>query len=117
MRTRDAIRAARRDGATAGHNAATWVFDGNTDDATYARVLRGLDEGDPAVYDAYNAPDLSGQWAGGETPASLAHTYGIAEGDERMDDVCSAWEDAAADAFWAEVERAARAHVGTATAA
>ena len=115
MRTRDILRAARRDGKTAGINAASWVFDGNTTDETYLAFLKGIDDGDPAILDSVTTPNLSGEWAGDPTPGSLADAYGLTPNNdpdgERLMAACYAWEAAASDAFWAEIERVARRHV------
>jgi hypothetical protein len=56
---------AARIGREHGTSAATWVFNGNTPDDDYARVVRLADEGDPALYDMYREPDLSGDYADG----------------------------------------------------
>jgi len=115
MRTREILRKARRDGRTAGHNAASWVFDGNTTEETYRRILKGIEEGDPAVYTALNVPNLSGEWAGDDTPQTLAEAYELTESNdpdgERLQEAAEAWENAASDAFWHEVERVARYHL------
>lgn len=97
---------ATRLGRDAGKNAASWVFDGNTEEATYRRVLKGIREGDPEVMDAYREPDLSGEFDG-LTPSGLVSQTGLPEGDpgEAEADICSAWEGAARDAFWGELER------------
>ena len=36
-------------GRDAGRAAASWMFDGNTPEDTYRAVLRGIEEGDPAI--------------------------------------------------------------------
>ena len=114
MRTSEMIRRARRMGKQAACNAASWVFDGNTTDDTYRTVLKGIEDGDPAVLDAYNVPNLSGEWADGETPSTLADYFGLDEDNDpdgfRLDAVCAAWEEGA-DTFWTEVEKLARAHL------
>ena len=43
-------------GRDAGRAAASWMFDGNTPEDTYRAVLRGIEEGDPAILDAYPPP-------------------------------------------------------------
>lgn len=113
MRTREAIRQAKKDGAEAGKAAASWCFDGNTKDETYRIVLRQIEDGDPAL--DFNPPNLSGEYSDDPTPHSLAEEYGIDDSTERgqqiLDDVCSAWEDAANEAFYFEIERVCRFHV------
>ena len=116
MRTREMLAAARRDGKSAGIAAASWCFDGNTTDETYRYFLEGYEAGDPAVLDRFNVPNLSGEWADSPTPASLADDYGIEADDERLDSVCTEWENAASDAFWAELQRVAKYHVGAVAA-
>jgi hypothetical protein len=116
MRTRDMIRAARKDGRHAGLSAASWVFDGNTTDETYKTVLRGLEDGDPAVLDSFRVPNLSGEFAGETSSKTLADEYELTEDNDpdgwRLDAVCQAWEDAASAAFWGSIEREARFHLG-----
>lgn len=110
MRTRKILSLARGDGETAGRNAASWAFDGNTTTKTYRTVLRGIQDGDPAVLDSFHTPDLSGEWSGDPTPSTLAEDYDIADDDRRdwlLDEVCNVWMDAASEAFWSEVERIA----------
>ncbi len=115
MRTRDILRAARKDGRDAGKAAASWCFDGNTTRETYLAFLKGAEDGDPAVLDRFNLPNLSGEYADDPTPQSLAEDYGISEDDKRaewlIDDLCTEWENAAHTAFWDELERVARFQV------
>jgi hypothetical protein len=115
MRTREIMRRARKDGRTAGENAASWAFDGNTPRETYERVLRGIENGDPETLDAFRTPNLSGEDADNPTPGTLAEAYDI---DERrdpdgtlLDQACTEWENAASQAFWFGVERECRRHV------
>jgi hypothetical protein len=98
-------------GAEHGKSAASWVFDGNTDTDSYRRVLAGIEDGDPLVMDAYRIPDLSGEFADDYTLSDLMRDLGLPlrhtlESD--LDDYATAWEDAASEAFWHEVERTAR---------
>src|ERR1019366_10814787 len=98
-------------GAEHGRNAASWVFDGNTSDETYRRVLAGIGDGDPRIMDSYRTPDLSGEYAGDYTDSDLAADLGISQGSDEMDDAATAYNDAASEGFWSEVERVAREHV------
>lgn len=97
-----------------GTAAASWVFDGNTSDETYDRVLRGTEEGDPGVLDAYRVPDLSGEYGSDYTEQDLADELGLdaASGTyaDDLDSAATAYLDAAGLAFWHEVERVARDH-------
>ena len=115
MRTREIIRKARRDGREAGENAASWCFDGNTTQETYKRFLQGCIDGDAAVLDQFNPPNLSGEWADSPTPRTLAEDYDLDENNDpdgwRLDEACTVWEEAANAAFWAELERVARFYV------
>ncbi len=117
MRTRTAISAAKALGTETGRSAASWVFDGNTSTDTYRALLEGLEDGDPATYDAFGPSSgwLSGEWADCETTSTLfarigfdtsRDTYG-----ERSNDVATAFEDAAESSYWAELERVARSQV------
>ena len=50
---RDITAAAGKLGRDAGKAAASWTFDGSTPEGTYRRVLRGIEDGDPLIMDAY----------------------------------------------------------------
>lgn len=102
-------------GRDAGRAAASWVFDANTSEATCRAVLRGIDDGDPAILDAYPAPGLSA--SGGYTEASLARDLGL-DDDQLPPAAATAYLDAAAETFWHQTERIAREHLsGTAAGA
>ena len=110
MRTREILSAAKRDGARAGRNAASWCIDGNTTDETLRRLVQGLEDGDPMILDAYRTPNLSGEFADDPTPRTLQADYDVS--DKRWDDigdgVCNAWQDAADEAFRHALEATAR---------
>lgn len=95
-------------GAEHGRNAASWYFDGNTSRDTYARVLRGIEEGDPEVMDTLPSSPLSGEWADEPNPftvleATLGKDYSVTEADE--DELLRAYEDAFTTAAQHEIER------------
>jgi hypothetical protein len=58
-------------------------------------------------------PNLSGEWADSETPASLMESlFGddwqdTPEFVEAQDEMCQAWEDSASEAFFSELARSA----------
>jgi len=97
-------------GRAAGTTAAGWVFDGNTPDEEYQRVLRGIGEGDPAVLDATEPPAIGPE--AGYDSGDLARDLGIEPADRGLPRAVSAYADAFTDAFWQETERAARDHAG-----
>jgi hypothetical protein len=97
-------------GREAGKTAARWVFDGNTPREEYQRVLRGVEEGDPAVLDATEPPAIGP--AAGYDSGDLARDLGIEPADRGLPRAVSAYADAFTDAFWRETERAARNHAG-----
>lgn len=97
-----------------GHSAATWE---EIDDPDTARaILRGIEDGDPAIYDRLPSPDLSGEWAGSMTGPDL---FRIAcdESTDSLDpddpdtfdalfmDVCDAYDTGFYEASEAEVVR------------
>ena len=90
-------------GRDAGKTAAAWVFDGNTPGEAYQRVLRGIDEGDPAVLDAIEPPAI-GPGAGYDQD-DLARDLGIEPGDRALPRAVSAYADAFTGAFWQETRR------------
>ena len=94
-------------GRKAGKNMASWVFDGNTDQETYRIVLDCIKAGDLAILDTI----LSGECADSPTSNSLADDLGIEQDDDRLDDLCSLWEDAAFQSFWDSIKRTCRYHL------
>ena len=71
----------------------------------YQRVLRGIEEGDPAVLGA-TEPSAIGPGAGYDQD-DLARDLGIEPGDRALPRAVSAYIGAFTDAFWQETERAA----------
>lgn len=124
---RRAIAYATATGARDGANAidSQYLPGGGRSSATAAAgrrwaetILRGMDDGDPAVMDGLPSADLSGEWAGTLTGPELvadaaAAAYGATGGyphaDDWFADVCDAYESAFADAVAAEMARLARA--------
>jgi hypothetical protein len=96
-------------GRDAGRAAASWIFDGNTPEDTYRAVLRGIDDGDPAILDAYPPPGLSA--GAGYAEADLACDLSLDHEDELPPDAVTAYLDAAGESFWHETERLAREHL------
>ena len=96
-------------GRDAGKAAASWMFDGNTTERAYRRVLHGIEEGDPQVLDAWQPPAPSD----GEdyTEADLAADLGLADRAPAMADAVAAYLDAASESLWHEAERLARGHL------
>lgn len=105
----EALAAAQKTGAEHGHAAGTWAFDGNTTSETYAWALKGLRDGDPAVLDAFpSEPGIDGghEYTSRQLCDDIDVDYDQTDTDE-VDVLAAAYEQAARDAFWAEVERAA----------
>ena len=94
----------RMRGHADGRAAGSWVIDGNTPDETCARILCGLEEGDPKILDAL--PELRlGEWADTPTFGDILAEEGIDLGDDL--DAADAIEDdlwlAYSDAWYAGV--------------
>ncbi len=118
------IAEARKLGTEAGENAAAWWEGSNPPGPKQAqRVLDAIADGDPEIMDVLPRPDLSGEWADEPTPRSLfedvtgadAHAEASWNWDAyhaTVDELCSAWEDGAADAVQRAVERQCRAALG-----
>jgi len=105
-------------GIEAGTNSAQWAIQ----DMWGGRVTRGEKEAARAFLDALNdggelpePPNLSGEWADSETPASLMESlFGddwqdTPEFVEAQDEMCRYWEDACTEAFLSELARSAEA--------
>jgi hypothetical protein len=104
-------------GAIAGSNAAEWV----AQDSWGGRVTRGEAEAAQAFLSAYDdggelpeAPNLSGEWADSENPASLmVKLFGedweeVPEFVEAQDELCQAWEDACCESFYSSLVESAQ---------
>jgi len=74
-------------------------------------VLRGIEEGDPAVLDPIEPPAI-GPAAGYDHQDDLARDLGIDPRDRALPRATSAYADAFTGSFWQETERAAREHAG-----
>jgi hypothetical protein len=104
-------------GRKAGTNAAEWF----AQDSWGGRVTRGEKEAAQAFLDAYEEggelpepPNLSGEWADLETPASLMESlFGedwqdTSEYVEAQDEICQAWEDSCSEAFYSSLVESAQ---------
>jgi hypothetical protein len=103
-------------GYAEGKSAASWVFDGNTTEATYRYVLKGIEDGDPALYSMYDEriPNLSGEYSDDMTPVKLARDLDLDffADAEAVDTACEDWQYGASDGFWHSVEEMARHALG-----
>lgn len=99
--------AAKEAGNNYGIAAASWyeINDGNA-----ARIIKGIDEGDPEVYDSFPSAPLSGEWAGDPTSASVLEEINAPKSldDSERDALLTAYEDAFLQAVQDEIERRAR---------
>lgn len=118
-----AIAYATERGRAAGVDAAGWytqdAFGGRVtrgNEAAARRILRGIEDGDPAVVDGFPSADLSGEWADTLTgPELVSESLEAAaietDGDEATDwftEICDAYEAAFSTAAEDEITRAAR---------
>jgi hypothetical protein len=120
--TQDPTQKAEALGRRAGENAADfatqYLWRGRAtigERANAQSVIRQLEEGDPRIYDAFTLPNLSGEWADEENPNDLfekctGHEY-FPDADDHMglmDEICTAWETSAHQAFFDTLEKSAR---------
>ncbi len=103
-------------------NAASWTIEGTTKREAIPAVLAMLDDGDPRADDYLpRRPDLSGEWADGLTPASLAREVGLDadafgasdDASAEIDAACDAYEAGVTATFEPECERILRAAVAS----
>jgi len=102
------VQRAREAGRAHGKAAASWYFDGNTPQETYALVLKGIEEGDPAVLETFPSDPLSGEWADDPTPQTVWADLGMTGDEDEADDVIEAYEEGFYEASADEIERVAR---------
>jgi hypothetical protein len=128
---RTAETAAASIGTEHGRNAASWVTDGNTDNLTYVNLWKGLECGDPAIWDSLPSPDLSGEWADGYSFRDLERdVFGASESLDEVERgtdaaahamcdirtaVADAYDNAFRDAVEASVSETCREHLGAET--
>lgn len=75
-------------GLSDGKAAGSWVIDGNTSEEAAASILRGIEEGDPAVLDALPLfPRVSGEWADDETWHDILEQEGCEGSDDDRQDL------------------------------
>lgn len=108
MSDTDVRTAAKTLGTEHGHSAATWVFDGNTPQATYDHLRDALDNSGWPLEEIDMPGPLSGEWADSLTPAGLMAQLQADDAD--YEEVCDAYEVAFSEAWTAEVERVVRYH-------
>jgi hypothetical protein len=102
------IEDARRMGEERGRAAASWYFDGNTSTETYATVLQGIEDGDPAVLDTLPSSPLSGEWAGDPVPADILSELGVEHDSDAAEDCLWAYEEGFSQASQDMIEETAR---------
>jgi hypothetical protein len=105
------IEEARRMGEERGREIASWYFDGNTTDETYAAVPRGIEDGDPEILDTLPSSPLSGEWAGDPLPADVLEALEVSEEDDAADEYLSAYEDGFSQASADEIEKTCLTHL------
>jgi len=97
-------------GREAGSNAAEWaIVPDRMSKEDMLRMIAGIEAGDPKVMDAFNVPNLSGEYADGEDEETLADKLGIKDEDE-LQVSCDAWENGSTAAFWEKVGDVLRYH-------
>lgn len=84
---------AEAEGYDHGKAAGSWVLDGNSDPDGARRILRGIEEGDPAILDHLPSAPLSGEWADSLLPRDVLAWYELTEDNDAADHVLSAFED------------------------
>lgn len=116
------VNTARELGAEHGKTAAGWftqyaVGGRHTGDskAAAAEILRQLEDGDPALWDSANVPDLSGEYADSMSARRLALQCAASCGvdhdaisPEEEDELASHYEDEARNEWALSVEKEAR---------
>lgn len=110
----EALALARDLGSTNGRAAASWVFDGNSTDETYAAVQKALDDGDPAIDDLVTEPSFrNGDYSERDLYSELGLDYDASPTSEQ-DKIADAYMEEARAAFWPAVEAAIAGHFGVA---
>jgi hypothetical protein len=95
---------------THGKAAASWVVDGSTSAVSARGLVKGIEDGDPAVLDSIREPGLSGEYGGDYPEDQLMTDAGWVphDGTDLRDELASQYNREVSGAFWDEVERLAR---------
>lgn len=89
-----------------GKNAAAWAIEPERMSVQTMRVmLKDIQDGDPITLDHFKEPNLSGENQDDPTPLTLAVEIGLDPNTDDLSLACEAWEEAAREAFWNEIER------------
>jgi len=103
-----------------GANAAEWIIQeswggraGRNADSTAKAFLKGYEDGDPQVMDAYRGPDLSGEYSGDMTVNKLYPMLGLPDGFQDTDDfeLAQEYEDGASESFYDTLVMSAKAYL------
>ena len=116
------VSAASQLGEQHGRNAAAWWEQDNIGgrvsshvdtEEVARRVLSGIEEGDPAVYDSFPQVNLSGEWKDSMTPTMLMIQVGVCDVPPvEESEICDAYETAAQCGVEHEIAKLCRAHLG-----
>lgn len=75
-------------GRTDGRAAGSWVVDGRTSAETAAAIVRGIDDGDPAILDELPLfPRVGGEWADELTWSDILEQEGCEGSDDDRQDL------------------------------
>jgi hypothetical protein len=106
------LEGARQEGYERGVAAGSWLLDGNSTEDAARELLRGIEDGGPAVLDLLPSSPLSGEYADGLLPRDVLGLYDVDEEHDAADDVLRAYEDGFARGVEDEAVRSARAMLG-----
>lgn len=108
----------RQRGLDDGKRAGSWVIDGNTDEDTIRKLVKGIEEVDPEVMDSLPMPRLGGEMAGDPTwddilVDELGWPRGIAKDPQLLDDgLYESYDQAFSEGLETEIMRAAKVYLG-----
>jgi hypothetical protein len=93
-----------------GKAAASWVVDGSTSAVSARGLVKGIEDGDPAVLDSIREPSLSGEFADDYSEDELmADARWVPnDGTDLRDELATQYNNEVSTAFWHEVDRLAR---------
>ena len=110
--------AAEEYGRANGTAAASW-YEMIVDESSAARILAGIEDGDPAILDTFPGCDLSGQWAdepnGEDVFQMICADADVQAHGDFFTDVLDEYEDAYNTAVESEIARRARYFVEVAS--
>lgn len=114
MNNEQTIEKARQIGREHGKAKASWAIEPDRlSKVQMQAILEGIENVDPRIMDQFSEPSLSGEFADDMNTVKLCNELDVdphAGDGEFQTEICDAWEEAARDTYWAEIQKTLQFH-------